>query len=206
MPLTTHPARQRAPAMNPAERRQGIISATLPLLREYGANVTTSQIAHAAGVAEGTIFRVFEDKRELLQAALCAAMSADAEVAKIGGVSATLPLMERLVQALAAISDYQERLWSLMRALQDSGWRPDHDKFGDKDNHPRQQMRRIAGAMASLLEPDAAALRLSSRQAAGMLLALAFTNRMQEHGLGEPPATPDQLVDLFLHGALASHA
>jgi len=67
-------------------------------------------------------------------------------------------------------------------------------------------MRRIAGAMASLLEPDAAALRLSSRQAAGMLLALAFTNRMQEHGLGEPPATPDQLVDLFLHGALASHA
>ncbi|MFI5267984.1 MAG: TetR/AcrR family transcriptional regulator [Chloroflexota bacterium] len=206
MPSTMHAARHRAPAMNPAERRQEIISATLPLLREYGANVTTSQIAHAAGIAEGTIFRVFEDKRELLQAALCAAMSADAEVATIGDISADRPLVERLVQALAAISDYQERLWSLMRALQESGWRPEHDKFGDKDNHPRQQMRRVAAAMADLVSPDSATLRLSSGQAAGMLLALAFTNHMQEHGLGGPPATPERLVDLFLHGALATHA
>lgn len=192
--------------MNPSDRRQEIISATLPLLSEHGANVTTSQIARAAGIAEGTIFRVFGDKRELLQAALCAAMSADAEVAKIGDISADLPLVERLVQALAAIGDYQERLWSLMRALQESGWRPEHDKFGQGDNHPRQQLRRVAAAIATLLGPDAAALRLGSRQAAGMLLALAFTNRMQEHGLGEPSTTPEQLVDLFLHGALAAHA
>jgi len=192
--------------MSPAGRRQEIISATLPLLREHGANVTTSQIAQAAGIAQGTIFRVFEDKRELLEASLCAAMSADAEVANIGDISPGLPLVERLVQALEAVSDYQERLRSLMRAMQDSGWRPEHDKLGQDDNHPRHQMRRVAAAMAALFQPDAGSLRLGSKQAAGMILALAFANRLQEHVMGEPPATPDQLVDLFLNGALTAHA
>jgi hypothetical protein len=93
-------------------------------------------------------------------------------------------------------------VWSLMRAFQESGWRPDHDELSQDENHPRQQMRRVAAATVALLEPDAAALRLGTRQAASMLLALAFTNRLQQHGLGDQPATPAELVDLFLHGAL----
>ena len=42
-----------------------IVAATLPLLLEHGELVTTRQIAEAAGIAEGTIFRVFADKDEL---------------------------------------------------------------------------------------------------------------------------------------------
>src|SRR5579884_1510734 len=104
----------RAPAMSPDERREEIIAATLPLLREHGAQVTTSQIAQAAGIAEGTIFRVFEDKQALLEAALRSAMSADAEVARIADIPLDLPLADRLTAALAATSDYQDRLWSLI--------------------------------------------------------------------------------------------
>jgi AcrR family transcriptional regulator len=190
--------------MAPAGRRQEIISATLPLLREFGANVTTSQIARAAGIAEGTIFRVFEDKQELLASTLCAATSADAEVEQIGEIPTDLPLNERLLRALAATSDYHERLWSLMRVLQESGWRPERDHV-DRQHPHQQQMRRVAAAIAALLEPDADSLRLDPEQAAGILLALAFAKRMQERGMGQPPVLPQQLVDLFLHGVL-THA
>ena len=55
--------------MAPDERRKAIVEATLPLLAQYGAGVTTRQIAEAAGIAEGTIFRVFPDKPALLMAA-----------------------------------------------------------------------------------------------------------------------------------------
>ena len=48
--------------MSVEDRRAAIVEAALPLLIEHGANVTTSQIAAAAGIAEGTVFRAFGDK------------------------------------------------------------------------------------------------------------------------------------------------
>ena len=62
--------RRRAAMLPPGERRSMIVEATLPLLVEHGEMVTTRQIADAAGIAEGTIFRVFADKDELLTAVL----------------------------------------------------------------------------------------------------------------------------------------
>src|SRR4051794_8446557 len=103
--------------MAPEIRRQAIIAATLPLLTEHGANVTTSQIAQAAGIAEGTIFRVFPEKRELIIAALRTAMSGEAEVAAIQAIPLDAPLAERLVAALEAIEEYQHRFWALMRVF-----------------------------------------------------------------------------------------
>lgn len=198
--LAPAPPRKRAPALTPDQRREEIISATLPLLRQHGADVTTSQIAQAAGIAEGTIFRAFEDKRELLLAALRKAMAADAEVERIGRISGARPLEERLVAALAAVSDYQDRLWSLMRVLQESGWQPDHGK-SEREHHPRHQVERIGVAMARLFEPEKAELRLDPCTAAHMLLGLAFSSRMREQGMGAA-VKPRQLIDLFLHGAM----
>ena len=65
---------KRAAALPPEERRSIIVAATLPLLLEHGDRVTTRQIAEAAGIAEGTIFRVFADKDELIVAVLEAAL------------------------------------------------------------------------------------------------------------------------------------
>ena len=61
----TEPARRRVAPLAPDDRRAALIEATLPLLREHGTAVSTRQIADAAGVAEGTIFRVFPDKNSL---------------------------------------------------------------------------------------------------------------------------------------------
>jgi AcrR family transcriptional regulator len=194
--------RQRAAAMTADQRREAILKVALPLLCEHGERVTTSQIAQAAGIAEGTIFRVFPEKRELLRAALRRFMSGDAEVEQIGQIDAgETPLEERLIQALGAIEGYRSRFWAL-RAFRHIGWMPDPEQPAGEGEaeHP---IVRIATAFERLIEPDAAQFRLPAGTAARMLVALAFSNGMGE-GLGEPPATEEQIVDLFLNGALVA--
>jgi len=71
-----------------------LIAATLPLIAQHGQKVTTKQIAAAAGVAEGTIFRVFADKNQLLDAAVQQAMDPEVTLAELVGVDITLPLDE----------------------------------------------------------------------------------------------------------------
>jgi AcrR family transcriptional regulator len=61
---------RRATALPPDERRSMIVEATLPLLLEHGDRVTSKQIAEAAGIAEGTVFRAFADKDELIVAVI----------------------------------------------------------------------------------------------------------------------------------------
>ena len=63
-------ARERAKRLAPDERRAAIIDAVIPLIRENGRDISTRQIAEAAGVAEGTIFRAFGDKDSIIQAAI----------------------------------------------------------------------------------------------------------------------------------------
>lgn len=63
-------SRARAKPLAPEDRRDAILDAVVPLLREKGRDVSSRQLAEAAGVAEGTLFRAFGDKESLIAAAI----------------------------------------------------------------------------------------------------------------------------------------
>src|SRR4051795_13422645 len=90
------PVSGRAAALPPEERREALIAATLPLVLEHGTEVSTRLIAEAAGVAEGTIFRVFPTKEELIQAVVASAFDTAPLVEALGQLDRQLPLADRL--------------------------------------------------------------------------------------------------------------
>ncbi|HKN99791.1 MAG TPA: TetR family transcriptional regulator [Pseudonocardiaceae bacterium] len=188
----------RAPAMTVEERRAAIVAVAVPMLIEQGGNVKTSEIAAAAGIAEGTLFRAFRDKQELFVACLYAVLESEAEVAEIRRIDRSLPLVERLTAAVRSVADYQTRLWSVMVALRSAGVDP---RSGEKRfDGPPTAMVRISSAIAGLFDADD--LRVPTDLAARLLLGSVFSNRLQSEGLGDSGADLDELVDLFLHGVL----
>ena len=91
----------RAPALSPEDRRASLVEVTIPLLREHGAAMTTRQVAEAAGIAEGTVFRAFGSKDELV-AGLCRSGVRHLRRARrsCARIDRALPLDDRLVAAV----------------------------------------------------------------------------------------------------------
>src|SRR5690349_21800316 len=107
----------RATPLPPEERRAAIIAATLPLLAVHGREVSTRQIAEAAEVAEGTIFRVFENKEALVDAAVAEAFDPAGSIAALEGIPAEAPLEARLGTAVAILQERLTTVFGLFHAL-----------------------------------------------------------------------------------------
>ncbi|MEV1002270.1 helix-turn-helix domain-containing protein [Nonomuraea sp. NPDC050202] len=191
--------RRRVPAMAPEDRRAALIAATIPLLREYGAAVSTRQIAEAAGVAEGTIFGVFPDKATLLRAALMSAFDPRHAVDALQAIGTRDGLRERLREAVATIRAGMKanaNLLSVPRELmaEDAG-------FGQRMMEGR---RRIEAALAALMEPDRDRLRRSPEAAAQLLLMLTAVSvhRGFDHAGGFADMEDEEIVSVLLDGLL----
>ena len=203
--------RRRAPAMSQEERRAAIVRSTLPLLIEHGGTVSTSQIAAAAGIAEGTVFRAFKDKQDLLIACMRAGLNSDDEVAVIERIGTGGPLQERLTRGVEAISGYLDRVWAIGQAMRVGGVSPeamrerlhgDDEDDRDREPGPPPEMLRVSHAIGGLFDEATDNLRVDAERATRMLLGLVFSNRMQGQGFGTTADDPAQIVDLFLHGVI----
>src|SRR6476659_4190211 len=94
-----------------------IIEATIPLLIEHGEMVTTRQIADAAGIAEGTIFRAFPDKDSLLAAAIEAALDPAPLEQALAGIDRDLPLIDALTAAVVILQQRVEHVWRIASSV-----------------------------------------------------------------------------------------
>ena len=103
--------------MSPDERRADLTDVTLRLLRVHGREVTTRQIAEAAGIAEGTIFRAFASKDELVDAAISRAFEPGDLVVRIEEIDASLPLRERLVVLVSILQQRFRATFDLMQKM-----------------------------------------------------------------------------------------
>src|SRR3954452_8271883 len=140
----------RAAALPPEERREALISATLPLVLEHGTDVSTRLIAEAAGVAEGTIFRVFTSKNDLVEAAVASAFDPSALVEAIGGIDRSSPLADRLVAAVGLMQERGRRIAGLVHAFAAHRSLPDRERAW----RMRASEARVVDALALLVEPD----------------------------------------------------
>lgn len=182
----------RAAALPPEKRRETIVSATLPLLMEHGLAVTTRQIAEAAGIAEGTIFRVFPGKEALIEAVVAQALDPAPVEDRLTGIDLDLPLDERLERAVAAMQERVTNVWRLVTIV---GWLRPPDQPDDARRRALTDLR----PLVRLLTPDLARLRHDPSFAARALRALAIAGCHPAMIAGEP-LTPREVVALFLDG------
>src|SRR6186997_364907 len=99
------------------ERRAALVAATEPLLEQFGREVSTRQIAEAAGVAEGTIFRAFATKEDLIDAVIEDAYNVERTCSDLAEIDLGLSLEERLVAAVVILQERLRRVVALFWSL-----------------------------------------------------------------------------------------
>ncbi|MDT9592007.1 helix-turn-helix domain-containing protein [Nocardioides zeae] len=199
--MSTHSVRSglvpRARPLPPADRRSAVLDAALPVVLEHGRAATTRQIAEAAGIAEGTLFRVFATKDELFAAVLDDVLDPTDFAAELDAVDRALPLEERLLVATRATQARFRRIFHVMTALGIVG----PPRRADPDEQRLEAGRRSTARLTALLEPDADAFRVPLAEVVRLLRLLTFSGSHPHIG-EDALLTPEQIVDVILRGTL----
>ncbi|WP_203857587.1 TetR/AcrR family transcriptional regulator [Plantactinospora mayteni] len=193
----------RARPLPPEERRAALVTATLALISEHGIKVTTRQIAEAAGVAEGTIFRVFPHKDGLVRVAVEAGLDPAPLLDELAAIDLETPLPERLTE-LAAI--LQRRLTSIFNLLHSVGMHgpPEESsarRAGTANCRPPNE--EIYQAIVRVLEPDADRFRYPLPEVARLLRLLTFAGSHPRIAENEP-LSPETIAAVLLDGVRQS--
>jgi len=188
--------------MAPDERRRAIVEAVVPLLLASGGEVSTRQIAEAAGIAEGTIFRVFPDKPALLRAAAEETMDPDRNRAALdAALVGAETLREKVVVTAREMAVRSEKVMAVMMALRRL-WMSQPEPRPKPDGPPSfvtEANRTLHERLTEIFEPHRDELTVAPTAAASLLRTLVLGSRYP----GSDPdqrLSPDQVADALLDG------
>jgi len=200
--------RTRAKPIPAADRRAAIIAATETLLIEHGTATTTRLIAEAAGVAEGTIFRHFRDKRELYRAV----------AENVFNPSRAGQSMAEVVEGKADIEDKLRAVTDLLAASSQRGVlvmmavrsavmeEPDPEGVRPPAGPPKLLIEANKALIDNLtrlvFEPHVNELRLPPRKAALVLRSLTIGAWLPGLNRTNQPLSSEDVIDVLLGGIL----
>lgn len=181
----------RASPLSVDDRREMIVDAVIPLLLEYGRDVTTKQIAESAGIAEGTLFRAFGDKESIIAAAVEKFLDPEPLRTMLRGIDPRESIEHQVHDILFHLRSRFEGIFGIMSAVGMHGRPPGSD--------PRAE---LAELVTGVLSEHSAKLRIESSRAASLIRLVAFAASMPPF-TDSAPFTTDELTDFVLHGILA---
>ncbi|NNC13210.1 TetR/AcrR family transcriptional regulator [Planctomonas sp. JC2975] len=157
--------------MPPEERKAAIIQAVIPVMIEHGAALTSRQIAEAAGVAEGTVFRAFGDKDTLLREAAEVYLDPAPVREHLRALDASLPLEDKVRAVLEVLTERFHGVVSIMAALGLASGRPEEIR-----RRPAQPPLEYASVVARLVEPELDRLNVPPEDIAPFIRLIAFAS------------------------------
>ncbi|MFZ0325019.1 MAG: TetR/AcrR family transcriptional regulator [Actinomycetes bacterium] len=187
----------RARPLPADERRAAIAQAALPLVLAHGRSVTTRQIAGAAGVAEGTLFHVFDDKDALIAAVVASVLQPGQVAAELAAIGCAQPLHDRVVQIVEVLRQRMRLIFELMTALGMSG--PPEVAGAELPERRATRLKQLTDTITALLQPDADRLRYPPAETARLIRLFTFA-ASHPALTDESPLSASQIADVLLSG------
>lgn len=183
--------------MPPQQRRAAIVEAAVGLLETQGPDLTTKQIAEAAGVAEGTLFRVFATLSDLLEAAYAEYLSAERLRKRLQKVDLGDNVETATLAAVRALVDYITSVHFALHPMPSRGCEPpSQSEAGPRTFHAR--FNDLDAWLGAALTPYASRLRFPVPRYAKFLQTLAIGHAMSR----QPADSIPDIAQFALHGAL----
>ncbi|MEO7123002.1 MAG: TetR/AcrR family transcriptional regulator [Lacisediminihabitans sp.] len=187
----TKSAGTRARPLSVDARQAMIVEAVMPLLAKHGRDITSKQIAEAAGIAEGTIFRAFGDKETLIEAAIEKYLDPEPLRRGLRAIDSDLPLEEKTLRAIVLMKDRFGEVFRVMAMI--GGGRPPASG----------QRTAYVEIIAEMLAPDLEQLNCDPTRVAHIIRLISFASSFPQLNHNVEFSASD-LTQILLYG-IAGH-